>query len=77
MEKRNAMVVAGDADDLQLIEVDAADDDDGVLAGVRHARISLTAYLRSEARGFEPGRELEDWLEAEREVDGAHARAMA
>jgi hypothetical protein len=35
----------------------------------RHARISLAAYQRAEARGFASGSALEDWLSAEREVD--------
>ncbi len=37
----------------------------------REARIAEAAYWRSERRGFEPGHELEDWLEAEREIDGS------
>lgn len=36
----------------------------------RHARICETAYRHAEKRGFAPGMELEDWLNAEREVDG-------
>jgi hypothetical protein len=35
----------------------------------RHLRVRLAAYRRAEARGFQPGNELEDWLAAEREVD--------
>ena len=35
--------------------------------GDREARISELAYLKAESRGFEPGHELEDWLEAEGE----------
>jgi hypothetical protein len=35
----------------------------------RHALIAETAYLRAERRGFAPGHETEDWLEAEAEVD--------
>jgi len=35
----------------------------------RHRRICDLAYRRAELRGFEPGHEQEDWLEAEREVD--------
>lgn len=31
--------------------------------------ISHAAYLRAEHRGFAPGSELADWLEAEAEVD--------
>ncbi len=35
----------------------------------RHRRISEAAYYRSQRRGFAPGREQDDWLEAERDVD--------
>lgn len=35
----------------------------------RHERIARAAYRRAEARGFEPGHELADWLAAEREID--------
>jgi hypothetical protein len=31
--------------------------------------IAASAYYRAERRGFLPGYELADWLEAEREVD--------
>ena len=34
----------------------------------RDARIAELAYLKAESRGFEPGHELEDWLEAEQEL---------
>jgi len=30
--------------------------------------VALAAYYRAERRGFAPGGEVEDWLEAEREV---------
>jgi hypothetical protein len=36
----------------------------------RHTAIAKAAYQRAHARNFEPGGELEDWLSAEREVDG-------
>ena len=35
----------------------------------RHAMITEKAYLRAERRGFTPGREADDWLAAEVEVD--------
>ena len=41
----------------------------GVTPAARHAMIAESAYLRAEARGFLPGREAEDWLAAEAEVD--------
>ena len=36
----------------------------------RESRIATAAYYRAEQRGFAPGKELADWLAAEREVDG-------
>jgi Protein of unknown function (DUF2934) len=38
------------------------------IANARYHRIAIAAYYRAERRGFEPGHEIEDWLEAEREV---------
>jgi hypothetical protein len=38
-------------------------------AAERHRRICDLAYRRAEQRGFAPGGEVDDWLEAEREVD--------
>jgi hypothetical protein len=35
----------------------------------RWRMIANTAYLKAEARGFAPGHETEDWLQAEKEVD--------
>lgn len=35
------------------------------------AKIAERAYYRAEQRGFAPGYELEDWIEAEKEVRGA------
>ena len=36
----------------------------------RIRRIEAAAYRRAEQRGFEPGAELDDWLAAERDIDG-------
>ena len=33
-----------------------------------HAMIAVCAYFKAEKRNFKPGFELEDWLEAEREI---------
>lgn len=38
-------------------------------AAERHRRICDLAYRRAELRRFAPGGEIDDWLEAEREVD--------
>ncbi|MGD0960105.1 MAG: DUF2934 domain-containing protein [Methylomonas sp.] len=32
------------------------------------AKIAEIAYYKAESRGFEPGREFDDWLEAEQEL---------
>ena len=40
----------------------------------RYHSIAEAAYLRAERRGFLPGCELQDWLEAEAEVDKLLAR---
>lgn len=34
------------------------------------AAIAEAAYYRAEKRGFEPGYDMTDWLEAEQEVSG-------
>ena len=36
----------------------------------RRKRIAEAAYYKSERRGFAPGAEEQDWLEAEKEIDG-------
>ena len=35
----------------------------------RHRMIAEAAYFRAERRGFVPGNELEDWLQAEADVE--------
>ena len=35
---------------------------------VTHEQIAVAAYYRAAQRNFEPGFDLEDWLEAEREL---------
>jgi hypothetical protein len=40
-------------------------------AAEREARIAVAAFYLAEARGFEPGHELDDWLQAERQIDAA------
>lgn len=36
----------------------------------RETRIAEAAYWRAERRGFQAGSELDDWLAAEKEIDG-------
>jgi len=41
-----------------------------------NGKIAELAYYKAECRGFEPGYELDDWLEAERELSsGTSARS--
>jgi len=40
---------------------------DAIFLPDRDAKIAELAYYKAESRGFEPGHELEDWLEAEQE----------
>lgn len=42
-----------------------------VHAGELHAMIAEAAYLRAERRAFAPGHELDDWLQAERDIEQA------
>jgi hypothetical protein len=30
--------------------------------------VAIDAYYRAEKRGFEPGHDIDDWLEAEQEI---------
>ena len=41
-----------------------------VADAARQQMISEAAYYRAQRRGFEPGRELDDWLAAEAEIAG-------
>jgi len=38
----------------------------------RAAAIAVRAYYMAEQRGFEPGHELEDWLNAEQQESSRH-----
>jgi hypothetical protein len=38
-------------------------------ASLRHDMIRDAAYFRAQARGFAPGKDLEDWIAAEQDVD--------
>jgi hypothetical protein len=43
----------------------------------RHAQIAARAYELAQRRGFASGSELEDWLQAEREIEAGPARNTA
>ena len=46
-----------------------------VSAEQRNAMIAESAYLRAEARGFQGGDPVQDWLDGEKEVDALLSRA--
>ena len=39
--------------------------------GAKHRMIAEAAYFVAETRGFAPGYELEDWLQAEQEIEAS------
>lgn len=43
-------------------------EDQGEFAKPHADKVAEAAYFKSEQRNFEPGHELDDWLEAEREI---------
>jgi hypothetical protein len=43
----------------------------------RETRIEQRAYWHAAQRGFEPGHELEDWLQAEKEIDAEQVEQTA
>lgn len=43
---------------------------DAIDAAGRHRMIAESAYFRAERRGFDGGRDVDDWLDAEQEIDG-------
>ena len=40
------------------------------------AMIAEAAYYRAESRGFSPGLEIEDWLEAEKKINQVQIKAQ-
>jgi DUF2934 family protein len=42
-------------------------------AALRHERIAVVAYYMSEARGFAPGHDADDWLLAQAKIDAIDA----
>jgi hypothetical protein len=46
-----------------------------VCADARELMIARAAYVLAEARGFDPGHDLEDWFAAQAEVDAVLAAA--
>lgn len=64
--KRRPAPASGGKDAPPLLEFGT---DGQAVAETRRRMIAEAAYLRAERRGFEPFDPVEDWLQAEREVD--------
>lgn len=54
----------------QMNRTHASDASSGNYEGPREQLIAEAAYFRAEQRGFVPGNEMSDWLEAEADVEG-------
>ncbi|MET0532857.1 MAG: DUF2934 domain-containing protein [Steroidobacter sp.] len=61
--------VASDGNGVEITEANLQQRDLPSISQDRQTRIAERAYWRAERRGFAAGQELEDWLDAEREVD--------
>jgi hypothetical protein len=48
-----------------------------VLMEDRHHRVQVAAYFLAERRGFAPGHELDDWLDAEDAIEAEDAARAA
>lgn len=73
VENRAADGVVGEspAHDVQITDSKLQQREIPSFSETRAARIAEAAYWRAERRGFTPGHELDDWLHAEQEIDGA------
>ena len=69
MKKQGALQVEQTREPASVEEALAPD-----LAGLRQKRIAERAYGYAEKRGFEGELHVEDWLQAEREIDEEEAR---
>jgi hypothetical protein len=75
-ENRAADGVVGEASthDVQITRSKLEQRDIPSFSESREARIAEAAYWRAERRGFAPGHELDDWLNAERDVDDKQSK---
>lgn len=48
---------------------------DASSGGADHDDVARRAYRRYEARGHEHGRDVDDWLDAEREIDSGNVNS--
>ena len=68
-QPRSVPVLQGDAEDPAPDQPFKEGAGDALSADLRHRLISETAFHHLAERGFEEGNEVEDWTEAEGEVD--------
>jgi hypothetical protein len=57
-------------DQAEEAQLGVQDDQTAASEHERRRRIAEAAYYRAEQRGFAPGGEESDWIEAEKEIDG-------
>ena len=69
MEKRTASKVENRRGKPAATQTTATASHGGLDASSRRGMIAEAAYYLAEKRGFAPGRELEDWSEAESRID--------
>jgi hypothetical protein len=53
------------------VSSDTQESDNAINFTDHDAKVAELAYYKAESRGFEPGRELDDWLDAEQELTGS------
>ena len=66
---RTTGAVVGGTEDEKTV-LGSVSKDSGRDPDERRRQIAEAAYYRALKRGFEPGREEADWIEAEKQIDG-------
>lgn len=74
VDNRAADGVVGESHDVQITRSKLQQREIPSFSESREARIAERAYWRAERRGFTPGQELDDWLNAEKDVDGDQSK---
>lgn len=74
VDNRAADGVVGESHDVQITRSKLEQREIPSFSESREARVAERAYWRAERRGFTPGHELEDWLNAEKDVDGEQSK---
>ena len=73
--KRSRSSAASTADTTRTTQKATPSVTRSVSADQRYSMIAESAYRRAEARGFQGGDPVQDWLEGEKEVDALLSRA--